>query len=688
MPRRAGFKKPGLFLTAGYLVFILLAAVFCAPIRCEASPPLPRIQVEIEAITLQPDYSVSQKRFPGLKQVNVIGPRIRLFLPQPHTSSGENAPVFSVLQTRLIQLAQRIDKKGPSPIRVEKGRFSLVRGETPVLRLSDIQGEVLADGGKLAIRIQGASDFGEGISLNLSHQPSGPWKLAISAARIQVDGLRQTCRKLLGADIRLFDIVKGGELSEFALKSRAKTLEEWFQLANLQITGHWEKGRFLLPISGLNLSDLSGKARLSNGILTGENLSATINQKATAKNGKIEIGLGKTGQPLFIQAELDADVPLIKAVLKRLIPDKGFQAELERFQDIQGRAKGGLTVKRKTDKSVNVIADVHNFHLNGRYQRLSHGLSIQGGGFYMDEKAIQLKAQSIGSGPYSLGQVQADLDRRSRPGRVRIQAKRLGYQDLVWHPFHAVLDFAGPFPRLEIIKAAFCQIPLAGTIRFEKTGMALQLRADHRGSSLKSPLVCLTGQKAMASGSYHFKGQVQGKGRGRELIRALEGNLSLSAQKGRIYRFGMMAKLLSVINLSGLLSSEILKSPDKGFTYKRLAIRGKVQNGQVKFSKLFLDAQPMKIGGTGEIGLIDGEMDLVLLVAPLKTVDKLWEKIPLLSELWGDNLVSIPVRVSGPLADPRFIPLDPSAIGSSLLGALKGTLGLGTRALKLISPFE
>lgn len=685
MPRRADSKTPGPCLSAGYLLFILLAAVFCAPGRSAASPPLPRIQVEIEAITLQPDYTVSQARFSRLK---VSGPRIRLFLPQTGTKAGGNASLLSALQTGLLGLAQRLDENGPSPIRVENGEFSLVIGKTPVLRFSDIQGEVFADGGELAIGIQGAADFGKGISLDLTHQPSGPWKLAISAEQLQVDGLRQTCRKLLGPDIRLFAIVKGGELSRFSLNSQAEALAELFQLTPMRISGHWEKGRFLLPISGLNLSELRGKARLSQGILTGEKLSATLNQTATAKNGKIEIGLGKSRPRLFIQAELDADLPLVKAVLKRLIADADFQAELGRFQDIQGRAKGSLTVKRKTDQGVNVIADVENLRFSGRYQRLSHRLSIRGGGFYLDEKAIRLGAKSIESGPYSLGEMQAELDRRRRPRRVKIRAKRFGYQKLVWQPFHADLEFAGPSPRLEIIKAAFCQIPLAGTIRFDKDGIALGLQANHRGSALKPLLVCLSGQKAIASGSYHFQGRVQGKGRGKALIRSLNGNLALSAQKGRINRFGMMAKLLSVINLSGLLDPEILGSGKQGFAYKRLAIQGKVQNGGVRFSRLFLDAKPMKIGGTGEIGLINGKMDLVLLVAPLKTVDSLWEQIPVLSDLWGENLVSIPVRVSGTLADPRFIPLDPSAIGSSLLGRLKGILGMGARALKLISPFE
>jgi hypothetical protein len=70
------------------------------------------------------------------------------------------------------------------------------------------------------------------------------------------------------------------------------------------------------------------------------------------------------------------------------------------------------------------------------------------------------------------------------------------------------------------------------------------------------------------------------------------------------------------------------------------------------------------------------EMDLIVLVAPFKTVDRIVDIIPLVGHVLGGKLISIPFRAKGALQDPDVIPLSPTAAGTEVLGILE-------RALKL-----
>ena len=91
----------------------------------------------------------------------------------------------------------------------------------------------------------------------------------------------------------------------------------------------------------------------------------------------------------------------------------------------------------------------------------------------------------------------------------------------------------------------------------------------------------------------------------------------------------------------------------------------------------------MGIGCEGDIDLINREMDLTVLVAPLKTVDRIVRKLPIINNILGGSLISIPFRATGKLSSPTVIPLSPTAVGSGVLGIMERTLKL---PITLIQP--
>jgi len=74
--------------------------------------------------------------------------------------------------------------------------------------------------------------------------------------------------------------------------------------------------------------------------------------------------------------------------------------------------------------------------------------------------------------------------------------------------------------------------------------------------------------------------------------------------------------------------------------------------------------------------LIEKKMDLTVLVAPFKTIDRLVDIIPLVGHVLGGKLISIPFKAKGDLNDPAVTPLPPMAVGSEVLGILERTLKL------------
>jgi hypothetical protein len=94
----------------------------------------------------------------------------------------------------------------------------------------------------------------------------------------------------------------------------------------------------------------------------------------------------------------------------------------------------------------------------------------------------------------------------------------------------------------------------------------------------------------------------------------------------------------------------------------------------------------MKIVWEGELDLKTRQVELIVLLAPLKTLDKIVNNVPLVGKVLGGSLISIPVKVEGPVKDPRVTPLSASALGSGLLNTMKRTLGIPFEVFEFVFP--
>ena len=94
----------------------------------------------------------------------------------------------------------------------------------------------------------------------------------------------------------------------------------------------------------------------------------------------------------------------------------------------------------------------------------------------------------------------------------------------------------------------------------------------------------------------------------------------------------------------------------------------------------------MNIVGNGSVNLTDRKLDLTFLVAPFTTTDSVIKKIPLLRDILGGSLITIPVRVKGPFDKLDVKTMPPDAVGEGLAGMMKRTLQLPFKIIEPVIP--
>jgi hypothetical protein len=229
---------------------------------------------------------------------------------------------------------------------------------------------------------------------------------------------------------------------------------------------------------------------------------------------------------------------------------------------------------------------------------------------------------------------------------------------------------------ITVNRAAVCGISFQGLLKVSEQTMDIYMVPAAVDQDLSSAITCITDEKSLATGTFNISGELLSKSKPDEFLRSFSGNVKFSAEEGRIYRFGLLAKILAILNVTEIYRGEVPDLTGEGFAYNSMSASAEIKGGMIIMKECNIDGVSMGIACEGDIDLTDKKMDLVILVAPFKTVDRIVGFIPLVGHILGGKLISIPFRAKGDLKDPSVIPLPPTAVGSNVLGILERTLKL------------
>jgi hypothetical protein len=312
--------------------------------------------------------------------------------------------------------------------------------------------------------------------------------------------------------------------------------------------------------------------------------------------------------------------------------------------------------------------------------------------FSADELLLDLK---LAADRLSWGQVDqiADLDKNLGPGEalellgsLKVESDNFTYDGYTWRPMHADISFNKTHTRIVIKKAGLCGIQFPGILKVSADEFEFYFSPVAENQNLEPSIACLSAKKNLADGSFNLEGELMSKARPTAFLKSLTGNLVFTAEQGRIYRFGMLAKIFALLNVTEIYRGEVPDLRGKGFAYNSMTANGVFEDGKLIIKDTSIDSPSMGIAIEGDIDLIKKKVDLIVLVAPFKTVDRIVKHIPLVNTILGGKLISIPFRAIGDLGDPDVIPLSPTAVGSGLLGILQRTLKLPITIIQPVLP--
>jgi hypothetical protein len=276
-------------------------------------------------------------------------------------------------------------------------------------------------------------------------------------------------------------------------------------------------------------------------------------------------------------------------------------------------------------------------------------------------------------------------------GTLNLNTQNLTYGEFVWQPFHADITFKNKTITVSVTDARLCGISTPGILKISSQEISADFKPVARNLELHPSIYCLLDKSVKVDGNFELDGSITAQGSGDTLIQSLGGSFNFGATKGRFYsgRFHRtLMKIFNLINVTELFRGKLPDIRQEGFAYNSIQIKSDIKNGKVILNEAVIDGTSMEIVSYGTIDLINQQVDGVLLVAPLKTVDFFVKKIPLVKDILGGSLISVPIRITGELNNPSIVPLSPSAVGSRLVEMMKRTIHLPVQIIQPILPVE
>ncbi|MBW1670592.1 MAG: AsmA-like C-terminal domain-containing protein [Deltaproteobacteria bacterium] len=198
-------------------------------------------------------------------------------------------------------------------------------------------------------------------------------------------------------------------------------------------------------------------------------------------------------------------------------------------------------------------------------------------------------------------------------------------------------------------------------------------------------LSCLGHDQNILDGPFVFNANIEGTRDNWQ-----RGTVELRSSNGIIRRMTLLSKIFSVLNVIDLFSKNGL--PDlfaEGFPFSQMDIKGIIKNNNLIIDHAIIKGKGLNLFGSGTIDLDNMDADMTVLVAPLKTIDTIVSKVPMLGKAIGGKdaaIVAFPVKIKGQIKNPKVTVLSPNAVGGAMIDLVKNTLMLPFNILSPIFP--
>ncbi len=264
-------------------------------------------------------------------------------------------------------------------------------------------------------------------------------------------------------------------------------------------------------------------------------------------------------------------------------------------------------------------------------------------------------------------------------GVVRVAADSVEFGNYQFRPVRAVATIEQESVSLDHAKTSLCGINLNGGIRFRKNQIALDVRVGAENKPVDEALTCFRSADHRITGTFSLSSHLTGSGKPDEVLKLLSGPIAMKAVNGNISRMFTVARILDILNKTEVFRGKYPDLGKEGLRYNSISVQGGIDRGILTVREGMMDGTTMEMAAEGTANLIKGNLDFRVAVAPLKTVDAVVKKLPVLMDILRGTLIVVPFRVTGTLDKPNVKSI-------SLSDAGEGVSGIFSRTLK--APFK
>ncbi len=173
-----------------------------------------------------------------------------------------------------------------------------------------------------------------------------------------------------------------------------------------------------------------------------------------------------------------------------------------------------------------------------------------------------------------------------------------------------------------------------------------------------------------------------------DLKQTLSGKGSFRVNDGTAYRLKLLARVLSVMSVSGLLRGRLPDPFVEGIPFRVLKANLTCKDGVLHTNDLILDGPVMRLSAVGYVDLPSDALNLTVGVMPFNMVDNVLSLLPVLGNGLAsqDSLLAIYVTASGSVSDPSVLPAPITSVTKILKKILSLPVNIINSELKPSSP--
>jgi uncharacterized protein involved in outer membrane biogenesis len=267
----------------------------------------------------------------------------------------------------------------------------------------------------------------------------------------------------------------------------------------------------------------------------------------------------------------------------------------------------------------------------------------------------------------------------------QLNAESGNYGEIVFNKLRTQFTNEGGLLQLDSLQAGVLGGQLSAKGQLERINeqpprWALQLSLDRIESDR---LLQSLGINREISGLMNVKGDLRAQGdRLETLKRTASGTLSLKIERGHLRRFSTLAKTFSLLNVSQLLTFQLPDMVSEGMPFNQITATVGVKDGILSSQDFFINSNAMHLSMVGKINIVKEDLDLLIGVQPLQTVDKVISRIPVVGWILtgGDgSLITTYFEAKGSWADPQVTAIPVKSIASGTLNIFRRVFELPVR---------